>query len=600
MAKKRRKTEEKTGVLFLLPLFLILAVIPLIVYMEVVYLTDSEIKNWYGGNTYADFFNFFKSQWFLIFTLSAVVVFGVKLFTKKLVMKRNVFYIAAGIYSVFVILSTLLSSDETIPSRGYVGRFEGVWVLLCYMLVLFITYNFVNNERQIRFLLIGVLVSASIMSIIGVFQFMGLDIFRTSFGKMLVLPAAYQQNAQDISFKFDANLIYATLSNSNYVGSFVALVSPIVFFLFLHLKKPLHKAGMGLLFVLLIINLIGSRSSAGMVGFAVSILLTAVLFWRKLFERKWLSLGAVAVLITAVVIVNAVTQGALTQRVFSELGVTTSMESRDLAVNDISFDGSTASIVGVNETFTVKLEDGLLTFLSTEGTGLEAVGDLSKSGEAITFTDTRYRNYSVKLVETILNVQRGAQSINFRLAPDSIKLVGISGDETTSIEDAEAWGFEGYEKLGSARGYIWSRTLPLLKQTLLVGFGPDTFTLHFPQKDYIGKLNAYDTAQIVVDKPHNMYLQVGVNTGVISLIALLVLLGIYIVSSLKLFTGSKEKSIITFAGMGIFVGIVGYLAAGFFNDSSVGVTPLFWLLLGLGFACNWLVDKGAGSETSNS
>ena len=589
MAKKRRKTEEKTGVLFLLPLLLILAVIPLIVYMEVVYLTDSEIKNWYGGNTYADFFNFFKSQWFLIFTLSAVVVFGVKLFTKKLVIKRNVFYIAAGIYSLFVILSTLLSSDETIPSRGYVGRFEGVWVLLCYMLVLFITYNFVNNERQIRFLLCGVLFSASILCIIGLFQFVGLDLFRTSFGKMLVLPAAYQQSAQDITFKFDANLIYATLSNSNYVGSFVALVSPIVFFLFLYLKKPLHKAGMGLLFVLLVINLIGSRSSAGMVGFAVAILLTLVLFWRKLFEHKWLSLGAAAGLIAAVVIVNTVTQGSLTQRVFSELGVTTSIESKELAVKDIILDGSTASIIGVNETFTVKLEEGMLTFLSTEGAGLEAVGDLSKSGEAITFTDARYSNYSVKLVETILNVQRGAQSINFRLAPDTIKLVGISGDETASIEDAEAWGFEGYEKLGSARGYIWSRTLPLLKQTLLVGFGPDTFTLHFPQTDYIGKLNAYDTAQIVVDKPHNMYLQVGVNTGVISLIALLSLFLIYMVQSLKLFIKKKSYDCLTIIGIGLFVGIVGYFTTLLFNDSVISVAAIFWILLGVGYATNGIV-----------
>ena len=591
MPKKRKKVEVKQGVLYLLPLFLILALVPLIVYMEVVYLTDAEIKNWYGGNTYADFFNFYKSQWFLIFSFCAVVVTIVKLFTKTLVIKKNIFYIAAGIYAVFVILSALLSSDETIPSRGYVGRFEGVWVLLSYMLVLFIAYNFVNNERQIRFLLIGIIASATIMGVIGLFQFVGLDLFRTSFGKMLVLPAAYQQNAQDITFKFDANLIYATLSNSNYVGSFVALVSPIVFFLFLHLKKPLHKAGMGLLFVLLVINLIGSRSSAGMVGFAVSILLTAVLFWRKLFERKWLSLGAVAGLIAAVVIVNVVTQGALTQRVFSELGVTTSIESKELAVKDIVLDGSTASIIGVNETFTVKLEEGMLTFLSTEGAGLEAVGDLSKSGEAITFTDARYSNYSVKLVETILNVQRGVQSINFRLAPDSIKLVGISGDETASIEDAEAWGFEGYEKLGSARGYIWSRTLPLLKQTLLVGFGPDTYTLHFPQQDYIGKLNAYDTAQIVVDKPHNMYLQVGVNTGVISLLAFLVLLGIYIVGSINLFIKKRETDFVTLIGKGIYVGVCAYLVAGLFNDSAIGVSAIFWVILGIGFGCNNFLSK---------
>jgi len=41
------------------------------------------------------------------------------------------------------------------------------------------------------------------------------------------------------------------------------------------------------------------------------------------------------------------------------------------------------------------------------------------------------------------------------------------------------------------RGYIWSRSLPLLRNTILVGYGPDTFAMNFPQHDIAGKVKAY-------------------------------------------------------------------------------------------------------------
>ena len=52
--------------------------------------------------------------------------------------------------------------------------------------------------------------------------------------------------------------------------------------------------------------------------------------------------------------------------------------------------------------------------------------------------------------------------------------------------------FDGKEKMGSARIYNWSRTIPLLKDTLLVGFGPDTFSKVFPQNDFFGFENSTD------------------------------------------------------------------------------------------------------------
>jgi hypothetical protein len=69
----------------------------------------------------------------------------------------------------------------------------------------------------------------------------------------------------------------------------------------------------------------------------------------------------------------------------------------------------------------------------------------------------------------------------------------------------------------------------MLKDTVLIGHGPDTYVLEFPQHDYVGKLNSFSSHRMIVDKPHNMYLQIGINTGLISLIGLLALYLMYFV-----------------------------------------------------------------------
>ena len=68
--------------------------------------------------------------------------------------------------------------------------------------------------------------------------------------------------------------------------------------------------------------------------------------------------------------------------------------------------------------------------------------------------------------------------------------------------------------------------------------GADTFAMYFPQADYAGKYNIgyfSDTRNVIVDKPHNMYLGIAVNTGVISLIAVLCIFGLYLIDSFKIY-----------------------------------------------------------------
>ena len=158
----------------------------------------------------------------------------------------------------------------------------------------------------------------------------------------------------------------------------------------------------------------------------------------------------------------------------------------------------------------------------------------------------------------------------------------------TKIETAKTAIFTNYSKLASGRGYLWARTIPLLKDYLILGSGPDTFTVVFPQKDYVAASKmGYD--KLTVTKPHDLYLQIGTQTGVLSLIAVLVFNVIYLWECLCLYWKRRANDFLQYMGMAIMIAVIGYLISGIINDSTITVAPIYWCLMGIGLAINHLV-----------
>jgi O-antigen ligase len=123
----------------------------------------------------------------------------------------------------------------------------------------------------------------------------------------------------------------------------------------------------------------------------------------------------------------------------------------------------------------------------------------------------------------------------------------------------------------------------LLKKYIFLGAGPDAFAMVFPQNDIAGKINWLRDNNMLVDKPHNWYLQVAINTGMISLLALLAFLAMYLFKGIRL----KNEPALgegRLIHIGIMSGVVGYCVAGLANDSNVSVAPVFWVMLGLGLS----------------
>jgi len=162
------------------------------------------------------------------------------------------------------------------------------------------------------------------------------------------------------------------------------------------------------------------------------------------------------------------------------------------------------------------------------------------------------------------------------------------------LDKVESMGFEDNQGFATYRGYIWSRTLPLLKDTLLLGKGADTYAIYFPQDDYAGRYNIgyyKDTQNTIIDKPHNMYLGWAVNTGVVSMIALVAVFVIYLIESIKVYRKHTYEGFIDYIGMGIFIAIVGFMVSGLVNDTTIQMMPLVYVFLGMGFAINHMLKE---------
>lgn len=582
--------NKKLSISYFIPLLFIVSFVPLIIYAKYIDLTGTtQSLYWTGQQTYLDFFSYWKSTFIIMLTFISLVLYIILYSQKKLPLKNLMqYYIPFGIYVLFVILSAVFAVDKSTALWGFVDMYQGMFVLISYIILTFLTINFVNNERDVKLFANAVIFLIIVEGIIGVGQYFGFDFFQTEFGKSLIVPNNI--NVENLSFSFGPKTIYGTLFNTNFVGSFATLVLPLSVAFLLTAKNNKQRIVSSVTVILSLFIWIGCNSRAGYFGVVVAFIFAVWLF-RKVIKKYWKGfIGLVVLLIVLFIGLNSVSDGVLANRIKTfniakQLEAIKEQNENSLKFEDITLGKDTFSIKTSKETLSFKIDGSKLFFLDENNNELK----ITTNDNQITINDEKYSGYSITIAEKYPGVTVNAYGklISFYIDKDSVKMLGSGGRLTEPKSSPFFEPLRGLETIGSNRGYEWGATIPMLKDYALVGAGPDNYPIAFNQDDFIAKLNLIDfNANIVVDKPHNMYLQIGVNTGVISLVSLLVLWGIYIVSSLKLYSKisfTKPEEII---GGACMISIIGYLAAGMFNDSVNSVAPLFWLILGLGISIN--------------
>ena len=593
MGKKYyKRASTKNDWLYSIPILAIVLFVPMIVLLKVNSVDSNISKLMLGMEVNYDFFAFYKANLFTFATGLVVLATFLYMFTKGLKFNRTIAYIPLIIYVAAIIISTVVSPYKELSLAGTIDRYEGFYALLSYLLICAVCVNMVNNEKVVRYLMISLGTSAIIISLIGLFQLIGCDLFKSDFGLKLIIPAKYHELIGNVNFKFTQ--IYTTFTNPNYVGSYMAMIILLSLTYLIFIKGKRYKIFAALVLILSLVNLFGSRSRGGLIGLVFGLMLLLIIAARQMLKNKIIIIGAIAGIIVVFGAVNSFTDGLLVNRLVGIVQFTKQDNTSILKI--IPMDDKLLMTSDGDESY-LFYDNNDVVFQNTNQEEIEVLdvdGILKLAGEkhkSLTFSFSKYNDLPV--------LEVSFKSLKVSIIPLGDKYMILNpANQLVEITEVESWGFEGYERLGSSRGYIWSRTLPLLKENILYGQGPDTYALAFPQNDVFGKYIALSDPWMVVDKPHNMYLQIGVNTGVISLLAFLALYLIYFFQSILLYIRGNIDNIYMISGVALFLATAAYMAVGFFNDSVVAVAPIFWVLLGSGISMN-IKNKAERLKTSN-
>ena len=585
---KYHKYPAKNNKLLMIPLIIMVAVIPLIVrYLD--YHPGLSNFNWFPTeDSNFDFFLYYKQLYFVITCSIMLILIGYRIYQDKSSLKFSPIFIPLGLYGFLALLSTFFSKYSSFGFTGIYEQFESIFVILGYCLIVYYAFLFIDTEDDVQLVFHFFLISVSILGLLGISQAFGQDFFATDVGLKTILPSNIWSRINDFNFTFGKNRVYLTLYNPNYVGVYVALVAPIIICLILTSRKPktilLYIAAL----IGLMISLYGSKSKAGLVGFIASLFFILIFLRNYIFRKSRFMVPIIVVGIITIVFIGSLKYDLIYKRVNNLMNT----EKAEKHLTDIRTEEDIIIFYQGNELRVnyKQNSENELSFNFTDGNNQEVDQTLNVDTGSYDILDERFAGFNAAPV-----VYNDLLCVKVQIDDKDWLFSNQLGDETyyyinrfgrpDKIVTADSTLFTGFETFATGRGYIWSRTLPLLRKYLFLGSGADSFSIVFPQQDYINLYN-YGFSDQIITKPHSMYLQIGVQTGVLSLLAFIVFYSMYFFSSITLYRKGHFDDLYSQAGVAIFIGTISYMITGFSNDSSITVSPVFWVMIGIGININ--------------
>lgn len=587
---KEMKKQKNTLIFWfdLLPLLLLFSVQPLVTIGKEVktYLSD---QPWFPSEpTQYDFFMYGKMAVFLALAVWIMVVMidRIAIRREKLVAWQRFLPLAA--YEIFAVLSAFCSINQDLSLHGMNEQYETVWVLLGYGLASFGTVQIIRTEQQLRLSCAALCIGAGIQGALGFAQLLGHDFFSTEIGKKLLTAGLGQEVAETMYFAFSGssrNRVYMALYNPNYAGVYVVLLLPIVLTMAYLAQKLWQRLAGFMIAALLIAGIMGSGSRTGIAVMALQILLACGL-WPSRKKRKLAILLYLTVVFGTVAVLE-LAGGHIVTRLLKSF-----QKQKEYKVQALEVSGTKVYLNYMKEEVWLDIgaEGGKLV-LQAEGTGgemLPVTWEAERQRFWIKKGELGRWSFEVLQQEGIYFLMMHRSRTDWCFAKKN-----LGGEFTYVTQYGKADRMEiaptalpGYERILSERGYIWGRTLPLLPDHLLIGTGEDTFVQAFPQSDYIGKYHAGERMlKELPSKAHSLYLQSALQTGMLSLISLLVFWSWYIRDAVCCYRRIPEKRHRLFC-IAFLLGIAGYLLMGLLNDSNLATAPVFWGILGMGIAAN--------------
>lgn len=573
----------------LLPLIMALAVLPLVAMGRKVSVTLGKYSWFADGNFQYDFFMYAKSIVFLVLVAWMLVMLFDRVLIRGIRLKHWKLFIPLYIYGFLTILSTVFSADRDLSLKGMWQQYESVWVLLGYLVTVFYCVQVVQSIKDIRILCVSMAVGAAVQGVIGLTQFVRKDFFSSGIGKAF-LTLGMDSSVQDtLRFTYEENSrssVYMASYTPNYAGMYLVLILPLFCVMTVRAKKLAGKISGIILIAVMLVCLYGSGSKAGFLVCGFLALLAAVFMTQKdNAKKRWISVGICFLAVTGISVGYDLISNHALSNALTKTGQKQSYELEEINTEadgvSLKYKGNSLKLIPekteMGQTLKAQVNEGKMQDAFWNGENQCFIFNDEGFGE-LTFDAYRYNNAQY------LAIYDGKMTWDFYKEDSASGYVFMNQyGKIDEIKNAPAV-LKGYERILSGRGYIWGRTIPLLSGTVLWGSGPDTFIMKFPQTDYVMKANtALSMYQQLPTKAHSMYLQSALQTGVLSVICLLIFFLHYMVTALRnrKTETNKEKSIFR---TGILLSVMGFLIMGLTNDSNLAVSPMFWCILGMGIA----------------
>ena len=232
--------------------------------------------------------DYFRGPRYIV--LASVSVVALYQLLSEIISLKKQLYIPLALFLLFIFIATLLAEDPVMAWMGSSRRFTGFSTYI-FCVILFLLATRKEKPGQI---LMPMIASAALVSVIGILQYLGLNIVPHEF------------------LSGDVINTYSTLGNINWFGSYMVFILPAALLFYLYDKKKIWLVFSGIIYAGLLVSL----TRGAWLTFFLSFTAILVVFCKqKKFNRNFVILIVAFALVTAVI--APLNDSMLIKRLFS-------------------------------------------------------------------------------------------------------------------------------------------------------------------------------------------------------------------------------------------------------------------------------------------
>lgn len=467
-------------------------------------------------------FTYYKLIWIL--TISTILILSLiyRMYNYKQKIDKNFVLLGTGLIIIATVVSFILSPPKGVSIWGLFSRNNGLLAYISLFLIIYIISNLRVQTKHISLMVHALNIVSLVLVVIAIFQFFGLDIMNSLWFKQIYIPSQYKHLIESVNVSRSS--FYGTEYNwgSSILGqvNYFGAYCSVIFPLITAFALHENSTIKKILLIIGSIMLFIGTILAQSMGSIITMFVVLLLIPISFVNKR--NYKNFILMYAGYAIISAVINRLTKWKAFSEI--------YNLIIQILN---SKLLVLVVLASITY-----ILLFIFRK--------KISK-----------YRFILVAIAIILI------------LVVGAIGHVYVLNNVVESNMD-----------MLTNRGYIWYHSNELIKENFIVGYGPDNLYYNFPQ---VNKYKSEFMPNDLIDKPHNMYLQVMLDTGIFGLIGFLILLTGLLLKSNKHIDIETDMYKNTYLKALMLV-ILAYMIQGIVNDNIISIQSVVYLIMGIGAA----------------